>query len=167
MKLVLASIRAGFIVLLLLVFFSVVMPLAPAAERLGWRISSPASRIFCRLLLVLLRVEVEVTRSVGVPGARLVVANHVSWIDVLAFGSVEPFCFVAKREIASWPVVSAFAAAQGTVFIDRCRRRCIPKVNSDMAERLLSGRSVILVPRGNHTRWNGARAISHVALGKL
>ena len=80
------------------------------------------------------------------PGPRLIVANHVSWLDILAFCSVEPVCFLAKREIGAWPLISTFARLQETVFVDRQRRRTIPGTNAAMAQRMLSGRPMLLFP---------------------
>ena len=106
-------------------------------------------RLFCRVMLRLLRVEVTVTAKPCPPaGARLVVANHVSWIDILALGSLEPLCFLAKREVASWPAIAAFARRQGTIFHDRASRRTIPATNAALAACLAEGRSVLLFPEG-------------------
>jgi lyso-ornithine lipid O-acyltransferase len=62
--------------------------------------------------------------------------------------SVEPVCFLAKREVEAWPVVSAFARLQETVFVDRQRRRTIPAANAAMAQRMLAGRPMLLFPEG-------------------
>ena len=79
-------------------------------------------------------------------GPRLIVANHVSWLDILALCSVEPVCFLAKREVGTWPVASTFARLQETVFVDRERRRTIPGTNAAMAQRMLGGRPMLLFP---------------------
>ena len=103
-------------------------------------------KMFCRIALRLLRVRVAVRGGPGLPH-RLIVANHVSWIDVLVLGSIEAPCFVAKREIAAWPGVAGVARRQGTIFVDRTRRRSLPGVNRAIAHRLDS-RSVLLFPEG-------------------
>ena len=110
--------------------------------------------LFCRVLLGLLRIRV--LRD-GAPGsnARLVVANHVSWTDILVFGSLEPLCFLAKREVGSWPLIGTLSRLQGTVYVDRSRRRTIPAVNRTMADRLGQDRSVLLFPEG--TTHDGTR----------
>ena len=143
-----AAVRGGLIVLAIIIFFLVG---APVQWMLARRAPLAARRIplwFCRSLLRLLkvRVVVEGRRAGGRP--VLVAANHVSWIDILALGAIEPFCFLAKSEIAGWPILSAFAQVQGTVFVDRSRRRLLPKVNGEIAARLLAGRPVLLFPEG-------------------
>lgn len=102
--------------------------------------------VFCRTLLAILRVRVDVSGSRAGGAPVLVASNHVSWIDILAFGGLMPFCFLAKSDVAGWPVVSAFAEVQGTVFVDRKRRRSIPPANLGLAKRMLEGRTALLFP---------------------
>ena len=108
----------------------------------------------CRLLLACLGVRVRVLGRPADP-ARLLVANHVSWIDVLALGSIEPLSFLAKSEVAGWPLIGSLARQRGAVFVDRRRRRLIPAINRAMAMRLTSGRSLLLFPEG--TTYDGTR----------
>ena len=143
-----AALRFCLIAFFLAASFMVGAPLQWLIARKVPRQSHRVPLLFCRGLLRLLRVRVAVhgTRIVGEP--VLLVANHVSWIDVLALGSITPFCFLAKSDVASWPVVSAFAEVQGTVFVDRLRRRSLPPTNRLMAARMLEGRTVLLFPEG-------------------
>lgn len=119
---------------------------------------------FCRYLLRLLRLQVVVAGAPG-PGPRVLAANHVSWLDVLVLNSREPLCCLAKREVGTWPVVSAIAAAHGTVYVDRTRRRSIPAANRALASRLCQGRSVLLFPEGttHDGRRRGRFLTSHLA----
>jgi lyso-ornithine lipid O-acyltransferase len=55
--------------------------------------------------------------------AVLFVSNQVSWIDILVIGSIAPVAFVAKREVASWPLVGVTARLQRAVFVDRTSAR--------------------------------------------
>ncbi|MEU8255286.1 lysophospholipid acyltransferase family protein [Micromonospora inaquosa] len=87
----------------------------------------------------------------------LLVANHVSWLDILAVLAVAPTRMVAKREVRSWPVVGLLAAAAGTVFVDRSRPLALPITVGRVAEALRAGQSVAVFPEG--TTWcagNGA-----------
>lgn len=138
-----------FLLVAALVFFFVVA--APLQGMLARGMPALAARLaiaFCRTLLRIVRVTVDVTGRPVVDGPVLLAVNHVSWIDILALGSITPFCFLAKREVASWPVLSVFAKVQGTVFVDRSRRRGIPPANRQMADRMLEGRAVLLFPEG-------------------
>ena len=148
-------IRAVLICASLMLFLLIILPA-------GWCFGadSPVTRWlvrrFCGLLLRLLRVRVIHHGRHGVDRTvRLLVANHVSWLDVLVLGSIETLCFVAKLEVAHWPAVSVVARLAGTIFVDRRRRRHIPRVNAVMADRLRAGRSVLLFPEG--TTHDGAR----------
>ncbi|MEU7975116.1 lysophospholipid acyltransferase family protein [Micromonospora sp. NPDC049089] len=81
----------------------------------------------------------------------LLVANHASWLDILAVLAVAPTRMVAKREIRSWPVVGLLAAAAGTVFVDRARPLALPRTVARVADALRAGRSVAVFPEG--TTW--------------
>jgi 1-acyl-sn-glycerol-3-phosphate acyltransferase len=78
------------------------------------------------------------------PGRRLIVANHVSWLDVLVLGAMEPMAFLAKREVGSDGRSRWLVDLQGAVYVDRDRRRCIPQVNAEMARRMRAGSPVVL-----------------------
>jgi lyso-ornithine lipid O-acyltransferase len=118
------------------------------ALRLRWPAGASIPVVLCRILLRLFRVRLRIVGSPAPDQPRLVAANHISWIDILVLSSVEPLCFRAKREVGAWPFVGAFARLQGTVFVDRARRRSIPAANGAMAERMLDARSVLLFPEG-------------------
>ena len=77
-------------------------------------------------------------------GGRLIVANHVSWLDILTLGSVEPMTFLAKKEIGAPALGGRLARLQGIIFVDRGRRRCIPSVNAEMARAMAEGEPVVL-----------------------
>lgn len=71
-----------------------------------------------RVLLELFNIQVRVHNQ-GLRGPRLLVANHVSWLDISVIGSLEPTRFVAKSEIRDWPIAGALANACGTFYIRR------------------------------------------------
>lgn len=145
---VMATLRAGLILATLLFFFIVVTPFQIVAVRFNLPIAALGQIALCRALLFLLRVEIDCMGEPSRERRRLLVANHVSWVDILVFGAIEPVCFLAKREVSTWPIIASFAKAQRTVFVDRKRRRSIPGANRAMAERMSEKRSVILFPEG-------------------
>ena len=75
---------------------------------------------------------------------QMVVANHVSWTDILVLGIRDTQSFLAKKEVGNWPVFGMLARLQGTVFVDRQRRRAIPATNHLMAQSMLTGNPVVL-----------------------
>jgi len=154
-----ACFRAGLILATLLFFLVVVTPFQILAIRFNLPVAAFGQFALCRALLFLLRIDVG---SIGMPSSkhpRLIIANHLSWLDILVFGAIEPVCFLAKREVSAWPLIASFARAQRTVFVDRKRRRSIPGANRAMAARMSEGRSVLLFPEG--TTYDGT------ALGKF
>jgi len=79
---------------------------------------------------------------------HLVVANHVSWLDVLVIQSLHPSVFVAKREVGQWPVVGTIAKACGVVFVDRGSPSSAKKMVDDVANALHHGYRVAGFPEG-------------------
>jgi 1-acyl-sn-glycerol-3-phosphate acyltransferase len=82
---------------------------------------------------------------------RLLLANHVSWLDVFAIDSLAPASFAAKAEIASWPLAGTLVARAGTVFIERGRRHAVHGVILRMGEKLESGLRAAVFPEGTTT----------------
>ncbi len=78
----------------------------------------------------------------------LIVANHASWLDISVITTVAPVVFVAKQEIASWPVFGLLAKLQRSVFVDRSRRHRTQEVNAEIAQRLAEGDPVVLFGEG-------------------
>ena len=146
--------RAAGIFLMLGVSLVLGAPLQWLILRLEPRLSHALPRLFNRLLLRLVKVRVAVhgARPQAVP--RLIVANHVSWTDVPALGTLYSICFLAKREVSTWPIVASFARLQRTVFVDRDKPSTIPRANAAMAERMLEGACVALFPEG--TTYDGS-----------
>ncbi|WOJ90949.1 lysophospholipid acyltransferase family protein [Methylocapsa polymorpha] len=143
-----AYLRVTMIGLALIFFLLVAAPLQWVALRRGWPLRLWIPILFGRTLASLLQIKVIAEGRSAPGGPRLLAANHVSWIDILALCSVEPICFLAKKEVGSWPVISAFAQLQETVFVDRKKRKTIPGANSAMAQRMLAGRCALLFPEG-------------------
>ena len=82
------------------------------------------------------------------PGATLFVANHVSWVDIEMLHSQRMMGFVAKREIASWPVVGWMATLGQTIYHQRGSTDSLSGVIALMVERLRQGRAVGVFPEG-------------------
>ncbi|MFO1413166.1 MAG: lysophospholipid acyltransferase family protein [Burkholderiales bacterium] len=102
-------------------------------------------------LLRILRVEARVEGEIARDGNVLVVANHISWLDIFVLNAHHPVRFVAKSELAQWPIVSQMIRGAGTVFIERERRRDTHRVNHAMARVLANGDVVAIFPEGTTT----------------
>ncbi|MEE6257156.1 lysophospholipid acyltransferase family protein [Plantactinospora sonchi] len=83
----------------------------------------------------------------------LLVANHVSWLDVVAVLAVAPARMLAKHEVRRWPLIGPLAARGGTLFVDRTRPRALPGTVARVARALRSGAVVAVFPEG--TTWCG------------
>ncbi len=102
--------------------------------------------------------SIKVLRLMGVrlvqsgtprPGAKLLVANHISWLDIMAIHSVCPDArFVSKADVRKWPVLGMLVAAAGTLFIERERKRDAVRVVHTMAQSLMDGETVAIFPEG-------------------
>jgi 1-acyl-sn-glycerol-3-phosphate acyltransferase len=88
--------------------------------------------------------------SHGTPrdGATLVVANHVSWLDILAINAVHPVRFVSKADVRHWPLIGWLVACAGTLFIERERKRDALRVVHQVADTLKLGQTVAVFPEG-------------------
>jgi 1-acyl-sn-glycerol-3-phosphate acyltransferase len=84
----------------------------------------------------------------------LIVANHSSWLDIPVITAVAPVVFVAKQEIAGWPLFGMLAKLQRSVFVDRSRRHKTRHVNAEIAERLAAGDPVVLFGEGTSSDGN-------------
>lgn len=90
------------------------------------------------------------------PGAKLLVANHVSWLDIMAIHAVCPEArFVSKADVQRWPVLGALIGAAGTLFIQRERKRDALRVVHQMAEALGRGDTVAIFPEGTTSEGHG------------
>jgi len=81
----------------------------------------------------------------------MIVANHVSWLDIFALNAVSPVRFVAKSEIRRWPAIGWLSARTGTLFIERGRRRDTARVSGLVTEAMRSGDVVAVFPEGTTT----------------
>lgn len=94
-------------------------------------------------------------RAPGHASRALIVANHVSWLDITVIGSQQQLSFVAKSEVAGWPGIGLLAKLQNTIFIDRSRRTATGSTTAQMGARLLNGGCVVLFAEG--TTGDGTR----------
>src|SRR5258708_9723130 len=77
----------------------------------------------------------------------LFAANHISYLDITVFGSLIAGSFIAKREVARWPLFGWLALLQRSVFIDR-QVRSTAQQRDSIAGRLAAGDALILFPAG-------------------
>lgn len=127
--------------------------LIPVCGLLGARrrrtVRDKIAMAWCRTAARVLGLRVQ---TLGQPLAHGVwAANHVSWLDVITLAGRQPLCFVAKREVAAWPVVGYLARQIGTLFVDRGNAAANRKVADAMTHRLRQRETLVLFPEGTTT----------------
>ena len=125
------------------------LPFTPARARVRWR--GLIFHAWARAAAVVLGMRLGVSGSAPRP-PFLLVANHLSYVDVVALAARCECVFVAKKEVASWPLVGRLSSRIGTVFIDRRLRRDIPRALSLVESALDEGAGVVLFAEGTSTR---------------
>ncbi|MEU8485756.1 lysophospholipid acyltransferase family protein [Streptomyces sp. NPDC048641] len=136
--------------LLVLVFVTALgVALTPVVGRCPSRVRDALVRRWCRGLVRAVGVRVRITGAVVPAGGVLVVANHISWLDIPLTAVARPARMLAKREVASWPVAGPIAARGGTLFIERDRLRALPDTVARIADALRAGAAVAAFPEGS------------------
>jgi 1-acyl-sn-glycerol-3-phosphate acyltransferase len=114
---------------------------------------SPAEREasvqqWAQRFLAIWRIQLEVHGQPPRQGPLLLVANHISWLDILVLHAAG-FCrFVAKSDVGRWPVIGTLATGAGTLYIERASRRDALRVVHHMRDALQRGEVVAVFPEG-------------------
>jgi 1-acyl-sn-glycerol-3-phosphate acyltransferase len=104
-----------------------------------------------RIMGVTVKVQAGDAGSPMFASPQLLVANHVSWLDVLVIQSIHPSVFVAKKEVRAWPVVGAIVQACEVVFVKRGSPSSARKMVADVKAALAQGYRVAGFPEGTST----------------
>ncbi|MFI8230093.1 lysophospholipid acyltransferase family protein [Streptomyces sp. NPDC085900] len=115
----------------------------------GGRIPAEWVRRWCRCIVRAAGVRVRITGADAPTGGLLLVANHISWLDIPLLAAVRPARMVAKSDIRDWPVAGPLAARGGALFIDRDRLRALPDTVARIADALRAGQAVGVFPEGS------------------
>jgi 1-acyl-sn-glycerol-3-phosphate acyltransferase len=109
----------------------------------------------CGRALRILAISTEIIGKI--PASGLLIANHLSYLDILSVASLRPCVFVAKSEVQTWPVFGWFARMAGTIFVNRGSRRDTARAGEAIRAALRDGALVVLFPEG--TSSNGATVL--------
>lgn len=120
-----------------------------ALSPLGGRIPAGLVGRWCRAIVRAAGVQVRITGTAAPTGGLLLVANHISWLDIPLLAAVRPARMLAKTEIRRWPVAGALAARAGVLFIERDRLRALPGTVARIAQTLRGGAAVVAFPEGS------------------
>lgn len=119
-------------------------PLLGDARRQGLR------QRWSRALVAALGLRLETEGAPPSPGA-LIVANHISWVDVFAINAISPAAFISKAEVRDWPLIGWLAARNDTVFLRRGSRGHARVINDEIVRQMSEGKPVALFPEGTTT----------------
>jgi 1-acyl-sn-glycerol-3-phosphate acyltransferase len=116
-----------------------------------WWLPLPARRalikFWSRVLLGILGMRVRLAGHLPNDGT-MVVMNHISWVDIFVLMAVAPSRFVAKAEIARWPLLGWLVKMAGTEFIDRTKRHAVRATLHSIRDCMLAGERVAVFPEG-------------------
>jgi 1-acyl-sn-glycerol-3-phosphate acyltransferase len=148
------SIRAAAMLLTFVILSLLVIPLQYTLMALGVAESRNIPHRYARLLCRLFGIRIEVVGKPVEDRGVLMLSNHASWLDPVVLSAVSRASFVAKSEVATWPLFSTLAKLHRTVFVDRARRSQVGAKRDEIRERLASGDALVLFPEGTSSDGN-------------
>jgi 1-acyl-sn-glycerol-3-phosphate acyltransferase len=92
------------------------------------------------------------------PQPNLLVANHVSWLDIFAIWAATDTVFVAKSDVGRWPVIGLLARRLNVIFVDRAKRSDVISVGRAISDTLKNGQTVCIFPEGTTTEGRELRS---------
>ncbi len=156
-----------FAIIVVLIATIVGVPLQWISIKLGLPLQRWIPCLYHRLILFVLGIQVSVRGKPAAERPLLFVSNHSSWIDTLALSSITPLKFIAKSEVAGWPLFGLFAKLQRSIFVDRSKRHATPAVNREIAARLAEGDPVVLFGEGTAGDGNRVMPFRTALLGAM
>ncbi|HJW42412.1 MAG TPA: lysophospholipid acyltransferase family protein [Rhizomicrobium sp.] len=152
------------------VFLAVTLILIPY-QAFNLRFNRKAKKTFPwryhRFMAKLFGVRITTIGHSAIDEGVLIVANHTSWLDIIIFSSLGPVSFVAKSEVATWPLFSTLAKLQRTVFVERARRSATGEARDQIRDRLLAGDTLILFPEGTSNDGNRVLPFKSALMGAV
>jgi len=159
------QIKAVLIILALAAVSVILIPLQWLAITAHLPIRRTLPMLWHRIAARLVGIRVH---QVGTPASGrplLLAANHTSWVDIPVLGSLMPLSFIAKSEVAGWPVFGLLAKLQRSVFVNRERRSDTGRVNGEIAGRMAAGDAMVLFAEGTSNDGNTVLPFRSALLG--
>jgi 1-acyl-sn-glycerol-3-phosphate acyltransferase len=104
--------------------------------------------VWARRMLRILGIELRLLGTPAAHGPMLLVANHISWLDILVMHAARHCRFVSKSDVEHWPLIGTLATGAGTLYIERESRRHVMRVVHHMAQALRAGDVLAIFPEG-------------------
>ena len=105
-------------------------------------------QVWSQQLLALAGVHLRVVGQPPLTGPVMLVANHISWLDIPVMHAARHCRFVSKSDVKGWPLIGTLATAAGTLYIERSSRRDALRMVRSMQEALERGEVLAVVPEG-------------------
>lgn len=160
-----ARIKALLTILALTGVTLVLIPVQGLAMKTGHRARKKLPHLWHVIATSLVGIRIHQIGTPAVSRPLLITANHASWVDITVIGSLMPLSFIAKSEVAGWPVFGLFAKLQRTVFVNRTRRAETGKVADQIAQRMAEGDAMVLFAEGTSNDGNSVLPFRSALLG--
>ena len=161
------TLRAWGIVVVFLSVTLIGIPYQSLALRFGWNSRKTFPNRYHRFMATLFGIRIK---TIGVPVTGegvLIVGNHTSWLDIIIFSAIGQVSFVAKSEVATWPLFSTLAKLQETVFVERTRRSATGEARDQIRDRLHAGDTLVLFPEGTSNDGNAVLPFKSALMGAV
>ncbi len=147
-------IRIASIVVLLSAVTLILLPFQLIGLAFDLKIRRHIPRYWHQAACFLLGIRIHVHGELDRRRPLMLASNHVSWKDILVLGAVADVVYIAKAEVAKWPVFGTLAKLQKSIFVVREQKRKAGEQVNEIAERMKAGEIVVLFPEGTTSDGN-------------
>ncbi|MEM7215081.1 MAG: lysophospholipid acyltransferase family protein [Pseudomonadota bacterium] len=152
-----ANIKIVLISIIVILMTMVLAPFQYMAVKLDWKLCRKVPIFWHRVVLKLMGIRTIVHGEITRQRPLMIVANHISWMDIILLGSVGELCFIAKNEVDESPGSNFLARMQRTIFVVRENRKEVGRQAKEITERMLEGDPIVLFAEG--TTGDGHRVL--------
>lgn len=135
-------------------FLALILARVPLKLRMAQSASRIIPMIWHKTACWAIGLHIRTKGSLSAHRPIMITANHASWVDILVLGACAPVSFIAKSEVANWPLFGHLAKLQRTIFVDRNRRQNTGQKVNEISERMKSGDVIVLFPEGTTSDGN-------------
>ncbi len=146
--------RIGFVVAALSALTLVLLPFQLVGLAFDLKFRRYLPRYWHRAACWLLGIRINIHGRLDPRRPLMIASNHASWKDILVLGAVADVAFIAKDEVANWPIFGLLAKLQKTIFVAREERRKAGHQVTEIAKRMKGGEVVVLFPEGTTSDGN-------------
>ena len=126
----------------------VLVPIQLLAMKTGWFSENVPRSLWHRVNVRALGFRIHRTGVLTDKRPLLIAANHISWTDIEVMASLYDISFIAKSDLAGWPLIGWLSRMQRPVYVERTRKRTSGAQASEIARRLAAGEAIVLFAEG-------------------